>query len=48
MSRTPQILTTTLLLAWVLGTTFAATDLLGYLLGGVSALVLLRVLRRAS
>lgn len=34
--------------AWVLGTTFTATDLLGYLLGGVSVLVLLRVLRRAS
>jgi hypothetical protein len=34
--------------AWVLGTTFAATDLLGYLLGGVSVLVLLGVLRRAS
>jgi hypothetical protein len=34
--------------AWVLGSTFAATDLLGYLAGGVSGLVLLRVLRRAS
>jgi hypothetical protein len=34
--------------AWVLGSTFAATDLLGYLAGGVSALVLLRLLRRAS
>lgn len=34
--------------AWVLGSTFAATDLLGYLAGGVVALVLLRVLRRAS
>lgn len=34
--------------AWVLGSTFAATDLLGYLAGGVSELVLLGVLRRAS
>jgi len=34
--------------AWMLGTTFAATDLLGYLAGGVTGLVLLRVLRRAS
>jgi hypothetical protein len=34
--------------AWVLGSTFAATDLLGYLAGGVSGLVLLRLLRRAS
>ncbi|WP_143048627.1 DUF2809 domain-containing protein [Frigoribacterium sp. MCBA15_019] len=34
--------------AWVLGSTFAATDLLGYLAGGVSGLVLLGVLRRAS
>ncbi|KQO48367.1 MULTISPECIES: DUF2809 domain-containing protein [unclassified Frigoribacterium] len=34
--------------AWVLGSTFAATDLLGYLAGGVSGLVLLRGLRRAS
>ncbi|ROS49449.1 DUF2809 domain-containing protein [Frigoribacterium sp. PhB24] len=34
--------------AWVLGTTFAATDLLGYLAGGVTGLVLLRALRRAS
>ncbi|WP_158612884.1 DUF2809 domain-containing protein [Frigoribacterium sp. PhB118] len=34
--------------AWVLGSTFVATDLLGYLAGGVAGLVLLRVLRRAS
>nr|WP_256428748.1 DUF2809 domain-containing protein [Frigoribacterium sp. VKM Ac-2836] len=34
--------------AWVLGSTFAATDLLGYLAGGVAGLVLLGVLRRAS
>lgn len=34
--------------AWVLGSTFAATDLLGYLAGGVSGRVLLGVLRRAS
>jgi len=34
--------------AWVLGSTFTPTDLLGYLAGGVAGLVLLRVLRRAS
>jgi hypothetical protein len=34
--------------AWVLGSTFVATDLLGYVVGGVAALVLLRGLRRAS
>ena len=34
--------------AWVLGSTFVATDLLGYLAGGVAGLVLLRGLRRAS
>jgi len=34
--------------AWALGTTFAATDLLGYALGGAWALVLLTVLHRAS
>ena len=34
--------------AWVLGSTFVATDLLGYLAGGVAGLVLLGVLRRAS
>ena len=34
--------------AWVLGSAFAATDLVGYLAGGVSGLVLLRLLRRAS
>jgi hypothetical protein len=34
--------------AWVLGSTFVATDLLGYVLGGVAALVLVRVLHRAS
>ena len=34
--------------AWVLGSTFVATDLPGYLAGGVAVLVLLRGLRRAS
>ena len=34
--------------AWVLGSTFAATDLLGYLAGGIAGLVLLRALGRAS
>jgi hypothetical protein len=34
--------------AWVLGSTYVATDLLGYVLGGASAVVLLRALHRAS
>ena len=34
--------------AWVLGSTFAVTDLLGSVLGGGSARVLLRVVRRRT